>query len=419
MDSGQTLWQKNFTFLYCSKLVKVIADSFAFNSILWFLILDGQGAIGTALLIAVTILPQVLIAPLISPLMKTNTLKFWMFSADITRSILMLLIPFFYFNGFSPLWFIISLMLIHSATGASYDPASVSLIPQIVTRDLIQKANATIESSVQVVKLAAVMFCGILIAVIGAANTMLLTFPLYIISASLVFLIKYKLKDNKTKDKESNQKGTYMRKLKRGFVLVRNHQILFPLAIYCIFLNLGAAPWEALSAVYISEDLNGGSVIHSFLRVTTAIGAFLMGFILTKVRINRYGLLFVTAGIVEGTAFFITGMNSYLLLVLTAAFVLGSTISAINVPEHTIIQTSVAEEDQPQVFAVIRMTSHVMIPLGALVSGYAATVFGAGKVIAFGGLVEILAGVSILTLTKLSKTKRADLIKVKEESLKI
>ncbi|WP_270574649.1 MFS transporter [Bacillus glycinifermentans] len=409
MDSGQTLWQKNFTFLYCSKLVKVIADSFAFNSILWFLILDGQGAIGTALLIAVTILPQVLIAPLISPLMKTNTLKFWMFSADITRSILMLLIPFFYFNGFSPLWFIISLMLIHSATGASYDPASVSLIPQIVTRDLIQKANATIESSVQVVKLAAVMFCGILIAVIGAANTMLLTFPLYIISASLVFLIKYKLKDNKTKDKESNQKGTYMRKLKRGFVLVRNHQILFPLAIYCIFLNLGAAPWEALSAVYISEDLNGGSVIHSFL----------MGFILTKVRINRYGLLFVTAGIVEGTAFFITGMNSYLLLVLTAAFVLGSTISAINVPEHTIIQTSVAEEDQPQVFAVIRMTSHVMIPLGALVSGYAATVFGAGKVIAFGGLVEILAGVSILTLTKLSKTKRADLIKVKEESLKI
>lgn len=210
-----------------------------------------------------------------------------------------------------------------------------------------------------------------------------------------------------------------MRKLKRGFVLVRNHQILFPLAIYCIFLNLGAAPWEALSAVYISEDLNGDSVIHAFLRVTTAIGAFFMGFILTKVRVNRYGLLFVAAGIVEGTAFFITGINSYLILVLTAAFVLGSTISAINVPEHTIIQTSVAEEDQPQVFAVIRMTSHVMIPLGALVGGYAATVFGAGKVIAFGGLIEILAGVAILTLTKLSKTKRADLIKVKEESLKI
>lgn len=78
-------------------------------------------------------------------------------------------------------------------------------------------------------------------------------------------------------------------------------------------------------------------------------------------------------------------MNSLLLLVFVAAFVLGATISAINVPEHTIIQISVDDEDKPQVYAVISMISYVMIPLGALIAGYAATVFGAGNVIAFGG----------------------------------
>ncbi|MEC1193275.1 MFS transporter, partial [Bacillus paralicheniformis] len=72
-----------------------------------------------------------------------------------------------------------------------------------------------------------------------------------------------------------------------------------------------------------------------------------------------------------------------------------------------------------QVFAVIRMISHVMVPLGALISGYAAATFGAGKVIAFGGLIEILAGIAILTLTKLSKTNRSDMIRGKEESLKM
>ncbi|WP_307891775.1 MFS transporter [Bacillus swezeyi] len=417
MNSDNSVWKKNFTFLFGSKMVKIIADSFAFTSILWFLILDGKGAVGTGMLIAVTLLPQALIAPLISPLMRTKTLKFWMFSADMTRASLMLIIPIFYFNGFSPLWFIISLMLIHSATGASYDPASVSMIPQIVKSDLIQKANATIESSAQIVKLISLMICGILIAVIGAAYTMLIIFPFYIFSACLVLFIKYSLKDDSSH--EPKPKGTYLKKLKKGFILVRNHHILLPLAVYCIFLNLGSAPWEALSAIYLSEDLDGGSVIHSFIRVATASGAFLMGFILTKVRVNRYGLLFVTAGIVEGTAFFITGMNSLLLLLLLAAFVLGATISAINVPEHTIIQTSVADEDQPQVFAVIRMISHVMVPLGALISGYAATAFGAGKVIAFGGLIEILAGIAILTLTKLSKTKRSELMRGKEESLKL
>ncbi|MDA7027756.1 MFS transporter [Bacillus sp. CLL-7-23] len=415
----ENIWERNFTLLYCSKLVKVTADRLAFNSILWFLILDGKGAIGTALLIAVTFLPQAIIAPFISPLMKTNTLKFWMLSADLTRALLMLIVPVCYFNGFTPLWFIISLMMIHSATGASYDPASISLIPKIVKENVIQKANATIVSSVEIVNLSAVIVSGVLIVMIGAAQTMLITLPLYIISAGLVLLIKYKASEVNTKTNELKPRNTYLSKLRRGFTLVRHHKILFPLTIYCIFLNLGSAPWEALSAIYISEDLDGNSITHSILRVATAAGAFLMGFILTKVKVNRYGLLFVTAGIIEGTAFFITGMNSLLLLVVIAAFVLGATVSANNVPEHTIIQTSVADEDQPQVFAVIGLISYIMIPVGAILSGYAASAIGAGKVIAIGGIVEIIAGVAILVLTKLRKAKRSDLILAKDESIKI
>ncbi|MBU8785254.1 MFS transporter [Bacillus glycinifermentans] len=419
MDSANTVWQKNFTFLFCSKMVKITADSLAFNTILWFLILDGKGAIGTAFLIAVSFLPQAILGPIITPLMKTNTLKFWMFFADLTRASLMFIIPICYFNGFSPLWFIILLMLVHSATGASYDPASVSLIPKIVKEDLIQKANAIIQSAGQAVKLGAVTLCGVLIVLIGAAHTMLIILPLYIISAMLVLFIKYNVSKNRVNALAAQSHEPYINKLKRGFMLVRRHHILFPLAIFCVFLNLGSAPWEALAAVYIAEDLNQGAIIHSIVRVLTTSGAFVMGFILTRVRVNRYGLLFVTAGIVEGTAFFITGMNSLLLLVFVAAFVLGATISAINVPEHTIIQISVDDEDQPQVYAVIRMISYVMIPIGALLAGYAATVFGAGKVIAFGGLVEIIAGIGILIFTKLCKTQRSDLSQAKEDSLKL
>ena len=100
--------------------------------------------------------------------MKTDKLKFWMFFADLTRASIMLMIPIFYFSGFSPLWFIILLMLVHSATGASYNPASVSLIPKIVKRDFIQKANAIMQSSEHVVRLVAVTLCGVLIVAIGA-----------------------------------------------------------------------------------------------------------------------------------------------------------------------------------------------------------------------------------------------------------
>lgn len=167
--------------------------------------------------------------------------------------------------------------------------------------------------------------------------------------------------------------------------------------------------WEALSVIYLTEDLHSGPVVYSFIKVTTALGAFLMGFVLTKIKVNRYGLLFIGAGIVDGIAFFITGMNALLPLVFISAFALGAAISAVNVPEHTMIQLSVKAEDQPQVYAIINMISYLMIPLGSLLGGYMATIFGSGYVIAAGGIIEAVSGICLLLFTKIGKVERADL----------
>ena len=137
---------------------------------------------------------------------------------------------------------------------------------------------------------------------------------------------------------------------------------------------------------------------------------------LAKVKINRYGLLFITAGILEGTAYFITGLNTFLPLVFLAAFAFGAAISSINVPEFTIIQTSVEGDDQPQVYAIIHTITNLSLPLGAIACGYAAQVLSAGKVIAIGGFIEILSGIGILLFTRLAKASRLDLQKEKEAS---
>ncbi|QBG57765.1 MFS transporter [Bacillus amyloliquefaciens] len=418
-NKSESIWNKNFTFLFISRLVKLSGDGFAFNSILWFLIFDGEGAIGTALLIAVTFLPEAMLAPITGPFMKQHTLKFWMYFSDLTRAAVVLIIPACYFNGFSPLWFVMLLMIVHSATGAAYNPASISLIPNIVGENSLQKANAVIQSSGQIVRLAAITLSGVFLTFISPAYSLFIALIFYLLSGFLVLFIAYQVHQDKQKTVAVKQRGTYFGRLKRGFVLVRKHQILYPLAIYCIFMNFAAAPWEALSAVYVAEDLHMPPIIYSLLKATGTGGAFLMGFILAKVKVNKYGLLFVSAGIIEGAAFFITGINTFLPLVFLAAFAFGSAVSAINVPEYTIIQTSVDNDDQPQVYAVIHMISNISIPLGAVLCGYAANAFGSGKVIAAGGLVEVLSGLGILFFTKLAKAERSDLIREKEASVRI
>lgn len=125
-------------------------------------------------------------------MMKPHQLKFWMCFADLTRAAIILVIVVSYFYDFSPLALIIGGMLLHSATGGSYEPASVSIIPKLVHEDVIQKANATIQSASHVVRLVTVTICGVMIAFVGVGYTMLVIIPLYLMSALLVLLITYK-----------------------------------------------------------------------------------------------------------------------------------------------------------------------------------------------------------------------------------
>ncbi|MGE6630964.1 MFS transporter [Bacillus sp. NPDC077027] len=404
MNLTESVWNKRFTSLFISRLIKNTGESFAFTSVLWLLILRGDGALGTGLLLAVTVLPSSLLAPILGPLMKKHHLSRWMFGSDVVRATIVLIIPLLHFSHVLPLWLLISLMVIQSATGAAYNPASVAILPQIVPRHLIQKANAILQSSFEIVALAAVMVAGLLVKLIGPADTLFITTALFIISGLFIVGVKLKKTEESGVTGIKQARSRYIYNLKRGFLIVKNHHILFALTIYCICMNVAAAPWQALSAVYVAEALQSDSMVYSILRGVAAVGAFIMGFALAKVKIKRFGLFFIVAGMIEGFAFFMTGMSTWLPIVLLASFVFGAAVSAINVPEMVIIQTSVEQEDQPQVYAVINSTSNFFLPLAAVISGVLAEKFGAGPVIAGGGLLEILSGVAIFLFTGLAKS---------------
>lgn len=61
--------------------------------------------------------------------MKRHHLSKWMFASDVIRATIVLIIPLLHFSHILPLWLLISLMVIQSATGAAYNPASVQFHP--------------------------------------------------------------------------------------------------------------------------------------------------------------------------------------------------------------------------------------------------------------------------------------------------
>ncbi|SFS72643.1 hypothetical protein [Paenibacillus sp. 453mf] len=121
--------------------------------------------------------------------------------------------------------------------------------------------------------------------------------------------------------------------------------------------------------------------------------------------ITKQGAMFIGAGILQGIMLTLIGTIPLIWLVVSAAFIFGICTTAINVPEIVIIQTTVPEHQQAQIYAVIMTISVGFLPIGYLLAGLFADIFGNSIIIALGGVIIILSGIMVRLFTPLASMK--------------
>jgi len=393
------LWEPNFTLLFLSRFAKVMADNITAIAVVWLLIEMGGSAMSTALLYACNLVPQTVLSSLVSPLLSRGRLTHWMFASEVVRGALVAVMPVLAMTGQAvPFWLLFTLVFLQSATGAFYSPASVALLPKIVRPAQIQKANALMQSSSEVVTLLGLAGAGLLITLLSAETTLLLAAGMFLLSALLVTVVRTNPEVKKPGDaEEADQEAglSYWQRIRSGFTILRQHKLLYAVAVTALFLNIGVAPWTALAAIFVAQDLSGDADLLTLLRGSTALGAFLMGLVLTKVNIRRQGALFLLAGAVEGVMFAMIGSSPWLWLSMIGCFVFGICLTAINVPEMVIIQTTVPAHQQAQVYSVIMTLSIGLLPFAYLAAGWLADVVGNRPVIIGGGVLILVAALVV------------------------
>lgn len=404
------LWQSSFLLLLLSRFLKVMADNFALIAVVWLLIEMGGGALASSIFYVSTLVPQTMLAPFLSPLFVRGRLQSWMFASDATRGILVLIVPLCYQFDLLPIWWFFTLVILQSATGSIYNPASVALLPRIVDPARLQQANAILQSNSEVVALIGLAGAGVALTLLSTTTTLLITGVMFLLSAVLVVLIRPHRQETAQEAEHQEpplpEKGmSYWQRTGEGFRVVRRHKLLYGMSVYALFMNIGLAPWTALAALYVAQDLQGSAATLTLLRASTSIGALLAGLLFARLKVRSYGMLFIMAGIAEGIAFSVLGFAPWMWLIVACCFVLGVTLTAINIPEVVIVQSTVPAHQQAQVYSVVLMISVLFLPIFYLISGALAQWVGIGTVITCGGIISVLAGIVTLYFTPLSKTK--------------
>ncbi|MFD1737826.1 MFS transporter [Bacillus salitolerans] len=393
------IWTYSFSMLFSSKVTKVMAENITSIAFMWLLLESGGNAFSTSMMYVCSMVPQMLFGVLISPVLSKWKLTYWMFASDSVRAFIICTIPLLYLADALPLWMFYCAAFIQSACGAIYNPASVSLLPKVLAKSRIQQGNAILVSSDKTVYLLGLAGAGALITFLSTTTTLFITSALFLISALLILLVRLNGRDKVKEDHTLS----YWKKIRAGITFVCTETFILPLALVCIFVNIGIIPWIILRPILIYDDLSASAFIYTLVSSCGFIGGLVVGIILTKVVIRHQGILFIIAVIVEGVALTITGMSPSIILMMICSFIIGMGETAINVPIMVMIQTSIPEDKQALVFSVIGLVVALPLPLFGLVMGPLALLVGNGVAIMLGGVLIILSGLGALKFTSLSK----------------
>ncbi len=277
------------------------------------------------------------------------------------------------------------LMLIGTARGF-YSPASSSLKPFLVPRDLYANSSTWSSSFWQAGAIVGPGVAGLLYAAIGFENTLLLVIGLY----GLCFVFLSLISHRPAVVLAGPAPASLWASLREGFGFVFGNRIV----LYAISLDLFSVLFGGVVAIlpiFAEDILRVGATGLGVLRAAPAVGAVLTMLLMTRHPPTTHAwrnMLLAVAGFGVATIVFALSTNFYLSLVMLAFTGAFDSVSVII--RQTILQIFPPDHLRGRVAAVNGIFVSSSNEIGAFESGVAAKVLGTVRSVVAGGVVTLL-----------------------------
>jgi predicted MFS family arabinose efflux permease len=183
-----------------------------------------------------------------------------------------------------------------------------------------------------------------------------------------------------------------------GVRFVFRHEVLATLVlIAAVPAMFGRPGQQSLMPVFADEVLHVGAQGLGILMSATGAGALVGALVAASLGgFRRRGLLQLVMGIVYGVALALFAVSRQLEVSLAFLFI-GSACSMIfNSINQAFLQTLAPDEMRGRVLSVLTLTTFGLMPLGSMVAGAAAEIWGASAVVAAGGVICAVFALGVL-----------------------
>jgi MFS family permease len=310
-----------------------------------------------------------------------------MLGANIARASLIVVLVLAAGFGVGSIWVLYVVAFCVGIAETIYDTSAQSILPQIVSRDLLSRANGRLYA----VELTANQFVGPplggLLVAVGAAIAFATPAALWIVAVGALLLVRGNFRI------EREGRTTMRADIAEGLRFLWRHRILRTLAIMTGVFNLAS---NAMFAVFVLYAVGPNSAmgltdpLFGILLTATAAGSLLGSFLAERVERGLGRSRSLMLGIIGGAVLMGIPAVTANPFVIGAAFFLGGvTIVIWNVITVSLRQRISPDRLLGRVNSGYRLVAWGTMPLGAGVGGVLAQFFGLPAVFAIAGIVTL------------------------------
>ncbi|MFD2042876.1 MFS transporter [Ornithinibacillus salinisoli] len=350
-DSFRSIWISSAT----SELGGALFT--ACNSILIYEITGSPTALGLVWLIYY--IPSFLMQLFIGPYIDRWSRKTIMISCQLTRMLLALvLICSLLLNNFT-ITFIYIVQVIVGMIMPIFTPANQAILPTILRKEQLVKANASLESIRQVMAIMGPIVSGIFIDVLS------IVWILVIISIAFALSALGLLKVNENYEKSTIRKP-WMEEFREGLHSYFKHKLVVWLGIFFGFVQFGVGVTIVTTLPYITTILNQSYSAYGLFMAGFPIGYTIGALLHTKLgKIKGVGILF-SALFIGGCTYLSLSITPWYSLAIVTEIIAGMVIAIFNIYNITLIQTLIPNQLLGKVTSVRLLIMRTMLPLGIL-----------------------------------------------------
>jgi MFS family permease len=283
------LRERNFRLLWFGQAVSAVGDSLVTIALAFATLSVAHSASALGLVLAVSTVARVVALPLGGVWADRLPRQLVMLTSDGVRATVHAVMAVLLITGHAQLWELVVQAVFYSLADGFFLPASGGLVPQTVSAQHLQQANALMGLSRSVTQVGGPAVAGVLVAVFGPGWVFAIDAATFVVSAISLALLR-------VPRVSGSARASFWRELKDGVAAVTSRTwYLLNLGAHALW-NFGFAAFLVLGPIVAKQHLGGASA-WGLISASLGAGAVLGGLIALRIKPSRPLMLANLVGI--------------------------------------------------------------------------------------------------------------------------